>query len=182
MQLPRARYLVFLTLTAALLWPGLAGAEFVAGVKIGGNAAIEGDYRVDGTNLSNDATWIAILAFGAGVSIPLDLQQQPSGYAELRPISFVKRWDRASPLLYKAIVDQEHIDEVEFRFFRPNPETGFPEHFFTILLTRVIVVDVSPSGSIASEDQRETWSMIFEQITWTDVATTTTHTYNISPQ
>lgn len=52
------------------------------------------------------------------------------------PFKFVKRIDRSSPLLYKALELQQQIDAT-FRYFRPAPNgSGAEEHYYTIHLER----------------------------------------------
>ena len=55
-----------------------------------------------------------------------------SGERTYDPIRIVKRIDKSSPLLFKALCDNEVI-EAKFRFFRPNPDgDGTTQHFYTV--------------------------------------------------
>ena len=48
------------------------------------------------------------------------------------PIEILKRIDKSTPLLAKALCRNERID-AEFKFFRPNPDgDGTTEHFYTV--------------------------------------------------
>ena len=50
------------------------------------------------------------------------------------PIRIVKRIDKSSPLIAKALCRNERVD-AEFKFFRPNPNgDGTTEQFFTVKL------------------------------------------------
>ncbi|MCA9911038.1 MAG: type VI secretion system tube protein Hcp [Anaerolineae bacterium] len=54
------------------------------------------------------------------------------GRREYDPIVFRKRIDKSTPLLFKALCNNEVI-EGTFKFFRPNPTgDGTTEHFFTV--------------------------------------------------
>jgi type VI secretion system secreted protein Hcp len=54
-----------------------------------------------------------------------------------RPVKIVKRIDKSTPLLAKAL-DSDHTGTATFRFFRPNPSgDGTTEQFFTVILEGV---------------------------------------------
>ena len=55
-----------------------------------------------------------------------------TGRRQYEPITIRKRIDKASPLLFKAMVENQVI-EGKFKFFRPNPTgDGTTEQFFTV--------------------------------------------------
>ena len=57
-----------------------------------------------------------------------------SGERTYEPIKITKRIDRSSPLLAKALCNNEAIRGT-FRFYRPNPDgDGTTQHFFTIAI------------------------------------------------
>ncbi|MBW2093717.1 MAG: type VI secretion system tube protein Hcp [Deltaproteobacteria bacterium] len=58
-----------------------------------------------------------------------------SGERTYEPIRITKRVDKSSPLLFKALTNNEVI-EATFRFYRPNPAgDGTTQHFYTIEIT-----------------------------------------------
>jgi len=58
------------------------------------------------------------------------------------PIEITKRIDRSTPLLFKALVQNEEI-EGEFRFYRPAPTgDGSTEHFLTVEFRQGRITDI----------------------------------------
>jgi type VI secretion system secreted protein Hcp len=95
-----------------------------------------------------------------------------TGRRTYEPIVCTKRIDKSSPLLAKALCNNEVIEGV-FKFFRPNPAgDGTTQHFFTVEIKegRVAAVDrFSPDVSdpaSASMPPTETISFVFHNITW----------------
>lgn len=85
---------------------------------------------------------------------------------------FRKRIDKASPLIIKALVNNEPIEGV-FRFFRPNPSgDATTEQFYTVMIkggsvtaVRQIVPDtISPVTS--KDSPLEEVSIVFNSIQW----------------
>ena len=98
-----------------------------------------------------------------------------------RPIRILKRIDRSSPLLAKALCNNEAVDG-EFKFFRPNPAgDGTTEHFFTIEILNGRINDIvrtspnciDPASSTAPP--LEEVSFVFETIRWIFVPTGAEH-------
>jgi type VI secretion system secreted protein Hcp len=59
------------------------------------------------------------------------------------PITITKRIDRSTPLLLKALCQNEVI-EADFKFYRPAPSgDGSTEHFQTVEIREARVVDIS---------------------------------------
>lgn len=94
-----------------------------------------------------------------------------TGRRTYEPIVFRKRIDKSTPLLAKALCNNEVIEGV-FRFYRPNP-SGQTEMFFTIELKggRVAGIQRTSPDTIqpasASEPPTEEVSFVFHTITWT---------------
>ena len=88
------------------------------------------------------------------------------------PIEIMKRIDRSSPLLAKALCRNEKI-EGEFKFFRPNPSgDGTTEQYFTISITEGRVDSIerhSPNTFDPAESKSpalETVRFVYGKITW----------------
>ena len=65
-----------------------------------------------------------------------------TGRREYEPIVIRKRIDKASPLLLKALIENQKIDGV-FKFFRPNPNgDGTTEQFFTVEIKNARIASV----------------------------------------
>ncbi len=88
------------------------------------------------------------------------------------PVTFTKRFDRSSPLLYAALCNNEPI-EVTIRFYRPNPAgDGTTEQFYTIRLKKARISSIrsmSPNcldDRTANQPPFENVSIVFGEITW----------------
>ena len=96
-----------------------------------------------------------------------------TGRRSYEPIVFRKRIDKSSPLLAKALCNNEVI-EGTFKFFRPSPSgDGTTQHFFTVEIAEARVAHVkrvSPDTidpASASEPPTEEIGLVFHTITWT---------------
>jgi type VI secretion system secreted protein Hcp len=96
-----------------------------------------------------------------------------TGRRAYEPIKILKRIDKSSPLLAKALCNNEVI-EGTFRFFRPNPAgDGTTQQFFTIdiaegrieSIKRTVPNSIDPASS--SEPPLEEVGFVFHTITWT---------------
>ena len=96
-----------------------------------------------------------------------------TGRRKHNPVRIVKRIDKATPLIAKALVENEKI-EAEFRFFRPNPTgDGTTEQFYTVEIeggrvdtVKQWVPDCLDPTSTASPPMEEI-RLTFDKITWT---------------
>lgn len=96
-----------------------------------------------------------------------------TGRRTYEPIVITKRIDKSSPLLAKALCNNEVIDGV-FKFFRPAPTgDGTTQHFFTVSITRgrvSHVVRTSPDTfdpAAAERPPTEEVGLLFHTINWT---------------
>lgn len=96
-----------------------------------------------------------------------------TGRRQFTPLKVVKRIDKASPLLMKALTNNEKIDAV-FKFFRPNPSgDGTTEQFYTVELKEGNIASVRQfvpttiSAATAGDPPMEEVSFVFKTITWT---------------
>jgi type VI secretion system secreted protein Hcp len=99
------------------------------------------------------------------------------GRRSYEPIEILKRIDKSSPLIAKALCKNEKID-AEFKFFRPNPGgDGTTEQFFTIKIENGRIEAVEryvPNSADPAESQLpplETVRFVFHTITWIYVPT-----------
>jgi type VI secretion system secreted protein Hcp len=98
-----------------------------------------------------------------------------SGERTYEPIRIVKRIDKSSPLLAKALCNNETI-EAKFKFYRPNPAgDGTTEQHFTIEITEgrvASITRVSPDvidPASANAPPTEEVTFVFGRIVWTYV-------------
>jgi type VI secretion system secreted protein Hcp len=90
-----------------------------------------------------------------------------------QPIRILKRIDKSTPLIAKALCNNEVMEGI-FKFFRPNPGgDGTTQHVFTVSFKEARVANqriVSPntiSPALAVEPVQEEVSFIFHTIEWT---------------
>lgn len=147
-------------------------------LKANGND-IKGDSTIESQGRKDS---IECISFQDAV---LTAREKSSGMATGRrtyePVRFTKRIDQATPLLAKALCDNEEITAT-FKFFRPNPKgDGTTEHFFTNELTgaRISYIKrISPDAfDPASSDKPplEEIGLVFHDITWTYEPAGTSH-------
>jgi type VI secretion system secreted protein Hcp len=141
-------------LASALGGQSVAAAGRAPGVDVPrGAMAIAAYLTANGVQLQSDLTddkSIACVSLNSPARVVID---QRTGFATGKRfydgISIRKTMDSSTPLLAKALTNNEVI-EGEFRFFRPNPNgDGTTEHFFTIELNGARVASleqVSPDG------------------------------------
>lgn len=96
-----------------------------------------------------------------------------TGRRQYGPLAIRKRIDKASPLLVKALTNNEAIEGV-FKFFRPNPTgDGTEQHFFTVEIKNGHVSAIKQAlpntitRETSGEPPQEEVSFVFRDITWT---------------
>jgi type VI secretion system secreted protein Hcp len=96
-----------------------------------------------------------------------------TGRRQYNPLLVRKRIDKASPLLAKALTENQVI-EGTFKFFRPNPSgDGTTEQFYTVVikqgriasLSQVVPDTIVPASS--TEPPLEEVTFVFHTISWT---------------
>jgi type VI secretion system secreted protein Hcp len=95
-----------------------------------------------------------------------------SGERTYEPVRIVKRIDKSSPLLAKALCNNEVI-EATYKFYRPNPAgDGTTEHHFTVeiqegriaSITRISPDVIDPASANAPPTEEVTF--VFGYIRW----------------
>jgi len=104
-----------------------------------------------------------------------------SGRRQYEPLRVTKRIDASSPLLLKAMVENQRIDG-DFLFFRPSPAgDGKTQQFYTITITNGRIAGMkqisedtlSPAASVCPP--LEEVAFVFETISWTYMSSGVTH-------
>jgi type VI secretion system secreted protein Hcp len=100
---------------------------------------------------------------------------QASGRRTYEPLLFRKRIDKSSPLIMKALVENQAIDAV-FKFFRPSPKgDGTTQQFYTVTLKQGRIASVNeyvPDTTVPAtshEQPLEEVTVVFHSIKWTYV-------------
>jgi type VI secretion system secreted protein Hcp len=96
-----------------------------------------------------------------------------TGRRQYQPLRIIKRIDKASPLLMKALTNNEKIDGV-FKFFRPNPKgDGTTEQFFSVEIKEGHIASVKDyvPNTLEKEEVHhpplEEVTFVFKTIKWT---------------
>ena len=147
--------------------------------------------KANGTDVQGESTQISLgrensiecVYFESGVETA---REAGSGLATGRrrydPIVIRKRIDKSSPLLYKALCNNEALEAI-FKFFRPSPVgDGTTQMFYTIefskgRLSRIREVSPDVIDPISTTNPPlEEISFVFHTITWTYTDGGITHT------
>jgi type VI secretion system secreted protein Hcp len=96
-----------------------------------------------------------------------------TGRRQYEPLVIRKRIDKSSPLLMKALVENQNIDAV-FKFYRPNPTgDGTTEQFYTVAIKQGRIASVKQWVPDCIEPASNTFppqeevSFVFHTIAWT---------------
>jgi type VI secretion system secreted protein Hcp len=98
----------------------------------------------------------------------------PTGKRQHKPFTVIKRLDRASPLLQDTLTKNGTIDEIQFRFYRPD-SSGATEHYFTITLNEAQISGIRQEqlNNRFPENMPhapyEHVSFTYDKITWEEV-------------
>jgi len=116
---------------------------------------IQGESTV--TTLDREDT-IECFSFQYGVlSASEAMSGSATGRRNYAPVSIIKRVDKATPLLWKALCEN-HIIEGTFKFFRPSPAgDGTTEHFYTVEIkeARIAGIDLNSPDASGGAGQAE---------------------------
>jgi type VI secretion system secreted protein Hcp len=112
--------------------------------------------------------YIPMFSFASNVSVARDpVSGQATGRRTYDPITLVKALDQTSPLIAKALVQNQQI-EAKCKFFRTAQ--GLLEHYFTIEIRQGRVASIQQTGNgQVNNGMREMVQLTFQTIVWTDV-------------
>lgn len=104
-----------------------------------------------------------------------------TGRRQYKPLRIVKRVDKASPLLMKALTNNEKIDG-KFMFFRPNPSgDGTTEQFYTVEIKEGNIASIKDhvqntlDTNAVNMPPLEEVTFVFRTIKWTFMNGGVTH-------
>ncbi len=104
------------------------------------------------------------------------------GGLQFSPIKFRKAVDRSSPLLMKALHQNQHVDFAQFRAFRPNPTgDGSTQQYYTILGEDGRITKIRSAATGVTEMGRfmeEEVQMVFTRLRWTFELSGVTHEWD----
>lgn len=136
--------------------------------QITGTTAIHMTLSDDGTDIQGSCTaagkegTIAVVGLGHQVSIPYEPSSGlPTGSRQHGPLTVLKYIDKSSPLLYKMLCEG-NTGDMELKFYSDNHPGGGIQHYYTITLEDVKIVDMKMAFPNV-----ESVSFIYQDITWT---------------
>jgi len=96
-----------------------------------------------------------------------------TGLRQYTPIKILKRIDKSSPVLMKALTENQKI-EATFKFYRPNPAgDGTTQHFYTVTLGEGNIsaakqyIPETINAATVGQAPLEQVEFVFKKITWT---------------
>jgi type VI secretion system secreted protein Hcp len=140
--------------------------------------------KANGKDIKGDSTQVSLgrkdsiecISYEQGVATAREAASgMVTGRRQYSPLRILKRVDKASPLLMKALVANEKIEGV-FKFFRPNPKgDGTTEQFYTVEIKGGNVasarqyVPLTIHTETANDPPLEEVTFVFQTIVWTYV-------------
>jgi type VI secretion system secreted protein Hcp len=105
-----------------------------------------------------------------------------TGKRQHKPVKITKRIDQTTPLLLKALCNNEPVNEALFMFYRPSVTgAGVEEKYFTVKLENGFVATISQRSEDAitcgeaAPPMMEEIGFVFQDITWTYEINGATH-------
>ena len=149
--------------------------------------------EVDGNNIEGESTMasmdrvgsIECVSFYSELTTPREgATGSLTGRRQHLPITIVKRIDKTSPLMFKALCLNEPITKGRFRFFRRDDSygSGAEQHIYTVLIEQGYVAGIREEsanvlyGDGESQPLLERVSFVFQDITKTYEIGGATHT------
>jgi len=119
------------------------------------------------------ADTIMVVAYSHEVVSPRDAASGlPTGKRMHKPITITKEIDKASPILFNIMINNENITEFELDFWRPSAQ-GAEAHFYTVKLTNANICQMHEYmlDNKVPENMKfppmETVSFTYQKIEWT---------------
>lgn len=141
-------------------------------IEIDGNV-IEGESPV--ASLGRDKL-IPVFSINHDMSRPMDSSTSEPGSRTHKSFIFTKEIDKTSPLLAKALTQNEPVTKAHFKFYRPSQSgAGTEEHYYTITLESGYIVSMITFTDSVDPYHYEEISISFSSITWTYETSGATH-------
>jgi type VI secretion system secreted protein Hcp len=126
---------------ALLLATSTVHASMPFYVKITGEnqGVIEGEVQIGGREGTIEG-----LEFHHLVEVPIDPDSgDPVGKRQHQTVIFTKWVEKSSPKLWTAMINNETLTEVLFKFYRPD-QHGSEQHYYTVKLENASLVAIEP--------------------------------------
>jgi type VI secretion system secreted protein Hcp len=137
----------------------------------------QGDIKGSVTQKGRENT-ILVMATDHLIASPRDAASGlPTGKRQHQPLVITKEVDKATPLLYRALVDNENITTFRLDFYRPSiiggSGGGTEQQYFTIELVNANIASIkleflnNDYPENVNLPQRERVAFTYQKITWT---------------
>ena len=114
-----------------------------------------------------------VIGFSHEVESPRDASSGlPTGKRQHKPLTITKEIDKATPLLMKALTNNENLSEVTIQFWEPS-RSGKETQFYTIELRNASICEIRQEmlnnkyPENMQHKEREHVSFVYQKITWT---------------
>jgi type VI secretion system secreted protein Hcp len=116
---------------------------------------------------------IMVIAVSHEITSPRDpASGLPTGKRMHKPFVITKELDKATPLLYNVLVNNENVQEWELQFWRPSA-TGAEQQHFTIKLTNANIANIAhrmlnnKNPDLMRYAEFEEISFTYQKVEWT---------------
>lgn len=114
----------------------------------------------------HDEGFIECLSFSDGISTDQAPTGRSFGRRHYQPIVIRKRIDATTPHLLSALSQNQPVEAV-FRFYRPSPDLGGVQHYFTVEASGARIVSIERSWTSGDPGEHEDIGIAPFAITWT---------------
>lgn len=135
-------------------------------------AARQGRIAGSVTQKGREGTMLVVAASHEIVGPRDPASGRPTGKRMHKPFIITKELDRATPLLYDVLVNNENIASWELQFYTPD-RMGFERQHYTVRLTNANIAGIhfrmpnTKHRNSAKMVEREEISFTYQKITWT---------------
>ena len=144
-------------------------------MEFSGYMKIEGDIQgvIEGSSIrKNRETSIDLFSFKHEIKLPTNVQSgMGNGPVIHQPIVLLKEVDKSTPKLYRALVEKERLNKVEFEWFRYTAQ-GEELVYYRIELINAHIISISPWTPALEKAESEylrfmeNVTLAYEGITW----------------
>jgi type VI secretion system secreted protein Hcp len=116
---------------------------------------------------------------------PNDFTQDVSGKLRHEPYKIIKETDRATPLLYKALVNNEVLSEFKLDFFRQTGNVVIVQNVYSVKLINARITGIrfemphTKKADTLSLNEYEEISFVYDSIEWTWHVGNVSYTANV---
>jgi type VI secretion system secreted protein Hcp len=121
----------------------------------------------------HDEGFVECLSFADGITTDQAPTGRSLGRRHYEPIVIRKRIDRTSPQMLSALSQSQPV-EATFRFYRPAPDLGGMQHYFTVQATGARIVSIERTWSSGDPAEHEDVGIAPFAILWTHEESGTT--------